>query len=92
MPKYEEEREKRGPGKKDTKKWCRGKVGAEHELQCVLIVKRFNTFKVEHYEYVCVKCGKVQDTWYPPNAQGFSLFDKQQPTWVDLNTQNIVTT
>jgi len=27
---------KRGPGKKDTRRWCRGKLGVEHQVQVVL--------------------------------------------------------
>jgi len=64
-------------GKKDRKKWCRGKVGVDHEPQC----KNYHDVVHTSLNYaknwkllVCAKCGKNLD-WYHP------LQHKQPPDW-----------
>ena len=50
------------PGKKDTKRWCKGKVGREH-------VKEWQVrheFYLHDLQYLlCINCGKVFDYRYP---------------------------
>jgi hypothetical protein len=85
---FKEEREKFPPKSKDTKKWCKGKKGVEHQLQCVKIIKKYNSFKVEHFEHVCSVCGKVFDFWYPHPRESEV---PTMPKWVVLDTKNIIT-
>lgn len=33
LARMQPEQSRRAPGKKDTKRWCRGKVGVEHEIE-----------------------------------------------------------
>lgn len=64
--------------KKDTKKWCKGKIGRNHEGVPTL---------VEHKTYVmldCVKCGKNLNWWWP-----FFTWD-EAPSWVPRAMRDIV--
>lgn len=68
---------KRSPGKKDTRRWCRGKVGVEHELEVNLQTWALSMkYKcgwrkwrrdVPHWSCYhqsrCVKCGKIMEHW-----------------------------
>ena len=72
--------------KKDTKKWCKGKVGRPHQTKCLLASELKNSNHWPLYEkmhmhhqsrwryLVCQKCLKVLDIWYGNK--------KQKPDWV----------
>jgi hypothetical protein len=70
--------------KKDKKRWCRGKEGVEHKLQCM----KYNEVKHTKYSFgetwrllVCTECGKELDYHYPHN---FTNKDPiPVPDWVD---------
>ena len=53
--------------KKNTKKWCRGKVSVEHKPVCVA----YNDLKNVHFSVpdwkvlVCSECKKELDHWWP---------------------------
>jgi hypothetical protein len=74
------------PAKKNTKKWCRGKVGIEHKPVCrdYSEVKRtgLEMFgrKVNLYKgwklLVCAACGKELATYYP-----FGSDKRNPPEW-----------
>jgi len=62
--------------KKDTKKWCRGKEGTEHNLKCVdyrdtkLAARDINGTNMTNLYagwklLVCTECGKEVDHYYP---------------------------
>lgn len=61
-------------GKKDTKKWCGGKVGREHKLKC--LAKGWRGVRVVWYALACTECGKELKVWYP----GFK--NDHKPEWV----------
>lgn len=63
--------------RKDTKRWCRGKVGVEHRPEC----RRYNETKRQDLPglnswrvLVCSECGKELATWYGTK--------KNKPEWV----------
>ena len=74
---------KPSPGKKDTKRWCKGKVGREHtpeitlrhNLKCYPMPEwakglRFYRSKLSwwcHHERICTTCGKVLDWSIEPD-------------------------
>jgi len=60
--------------KKNTKKWCRGVKGREHELLCVA----HNTFK-DWRVLTCTKCGKQVDIYF--NCSWF-IRPRPKPDWV----------
>lgn len=62
--------------KKDTKRWCRGVVGREHEPECRL--SKYS-FAQEWRDLVCKKCGKELDWWWPSR---FWPRAKPKPDWV----------
>lgn len=64
---------------KNTKRWCKGKVGVDHEPKCMLY-KNARPEGYTHYwrELVCSKCGKILAYYYPSYR---SLEPK--PAWVD---------
>lgn len=65
--------------KKDTKKWCGGKVGREH----ILNVRECDKFYgVKKYSLYCVTCGKELDYWFPATANVI-FHKKEQPKWVE---------
>jgi hypothetical protein len=68
--------------KKDTKKWCKGKVGVEHQLKCYDYdeLKNKNTNLVGSYAknwkvLSCTICGKQIETFIPRN-------NNSKPDWV----------
>lgn len=63
--------------KKDTKKWCRGKVGTQHELKC-FVYKNDNGSKFTKCWYVlsCMSCGKEMDHYYG------TFVNSKKPDWV----------
>lgn len=91
---------RRPAGKKDTKKWCRGKVGVEHKPVCRDYSEAKLTRFVAHDGHemklhkgwkllVCTGCGKELERYYPWGAD-----KKKPPEWVkqsarvDLNHQS----
>lgn len=81
-------RRKPVPGKKDKKRWCRGKVGVEHKPVC----RDYNEAKLTRYInvagieiplhkgwklLVCTECGKELAHYYPMGA-----FKRNPPEWV----------
>jgi len=77
-----DERATKGPdthkpvaGKKDTKKWCKGVEGREHQLSIVDVHNpRGDLTKIERF---CKACGKTLDTWW-----NFSVWPMQKPQWL----------
>lgn len=70
-------------GRKDTKRWCGGKQGRLHILQCF----RQNFYgRVSHfYAYACTKCGKELDCWFDRVAAGWLTEDPNpKPAWVTI--------
>lgn len=52
--------------KRDTKKWCRGKVGAEHRPICVGYNALKNvTYAPDWKVLLCTECGKHLNYWMP---------------------------
>jgi hypothetical protein len=66
---------------KDTKRWCRGKVGALHVKKWLKSTK----YTSEWWDYRCGECGKVFDIWM--NSQ---LFPKPKPKEIELIELNDV--
>lgn len=70
---------------KDTKKWCRGKVGTEHAPECVdYNTYKRTTFAPEWRLLVCKNCGKELDGWWP-NRFLFNQYKSPpnpKPEWV----------
>jgi hypothetical protein len=55
-----------GGSKKDTKKWCRGRVGVEHTPVCVdYDAHKRTTFTSGWKILVCSACNKQLDHWWP---------------------------
>lgn len=61
------------PAKKDTKSWCKGKVGREHSPK-VFAVERYHY--VNRLELCCEKCGKVLETFWR------NFHYRPKPDWV----------
>ena len=69
---------KRAPGKKDTKRWCKGKAGREHVIETV-VDRRSQTRQPNcretdyrwfssdgwlcYHVQQCVNCGKISKHW-----------------------------
>jgi len=51
----------RPSGHKDTRKWCKGKVGREHKPEAVLIAGHGS---IPQLVYACKKCGKELDHFW----------------------------
>jgi len=69
-------------GKKDTKRWCKGKVGREHETVCMTYGEmkgesNYFGFFSNWYYLVCKKCGKELESWSPRSKKR-----KAKPDWV----------
>jgi hypothetical protein len=76
----------RPPGRsgRNTKKWCRGKVGVEHQPACISYDEWENRTDTSRWSkdwkvLVCSGCGKALDHWFPVPA-----FQERrpQPEWV----------
>jgi hypothetical protein len=75
-------------GQKDTKRWCRGKVGTPHTTRCVRYddVKRapfpdaHNSSSRDWRILICTACGKELANYWPLDwgAQG----QEKKPDWV----------
>lgn len=61
--------------KKNTKKWCKGKVGREHKPQC----RSDPRYPASWRHLVCTECGKQLD-WYYPST--FERKREPKPAWV----------
>lgn len=75
-----------GGSKRDTKRWCRGKVGVEHTSECRVYVEtkghvgRMGSALKRWRVLVCTTCGKELATW-------FGHGDK--PAWVTTPSQGV---
>lgn len=75
--------------KKDTKKWCGGKVGREHQT----VARRYTDMKHIHrpelptlyqgwWTLVCTACGKELENYWPlKNVEGL-VTNSPPPAWV----------
>jgi len=78
-------------GKKDTKRWCRGKVGVEHVTKCVRYVdiKRdyISRVQLKDSEFrrwqilICTVCGKELAHWWP---SALLHPPEKKPYWVTM--------
>lgn len=70
---------------KDTRRWCRGIVGREHQPKCVQHVDAFPC--PEWRDYTCTVCGKVLARYWPFIRwhQDGTLVEPlpPKPSWVD---------
>ena len=65
---------KKLPAKKDTKRWCKGKEGTEHQLQ--VFNGKISSLKTK--QLGCKVCGKIFETHW-----GFLSWDKRNPPfWI----------
>lgn len=72
---------------KNTKRWCRGKVGVEHMPKCV----PYKGTSAPEYaktwrELVCTRCGKQLACWIPilwMRGDGTAFARGTKPAWVD---------
>lgn len=74
------------PKKKDTKRWCKGKVGVEHQLKCYSYDELKNknsslagSFGKDWKILACTVCGKEIDRWYPFGSRK----NNAKPDWVE---------
>ena len=54
--------------KKNRKRWCKGKVGVNHTAVWQALVPNIlfgQDWNKNRREFVCTKCKKVLDTWWP---------------------------
>jgi len=74
-----DERVRPVPGKKNKKKWCKGKAGKEHKPS------PYNTkyawAKGKWWELICDECGKRLEFYYPFIG---SSGDNRVPDWVPI--------
>jgi hypothetical protein len=63
---------------KDTKRWCRGKVGREHQPKCFVRESSGGEWR----DLRCASCGKILDTWWPPSLVA-PFWQRPKPAWVD---------
>jgi hypothetical protein len=63
------------PGSKNTKKWCKGKVGREHKPEC-------RDGHIQGWKnLVCTECGKHLDYYWPIRWRPL-MGDQPRPAWV----------
>ena len=72
------------PVKKDTKRWCKGHVGVEHQTKCMTYAEKrlgalLSKFSSRWRLLVCVVCGKELARYYGCRDQGPGT----KPAWVD---------
>lgn len=66
-------------GRKDTKRWCRGKVGVEHTPVCVDYNAHKNVGWFPGWKLlICSECKRQLDSWMPVSW----CKDKEPPEWV----------
>ncbi len=70
--------------KKDTKKWCRGKVGVAHKPVCVAYDehKRTNLRVPEWKILLCSECKKELDYYWPSPFRWHDREPEPPPAWV----------
>ena len=76
----EKEVPKHRGGKKNTRKWCLGKVGRSHDPMWVISHRDHSTLYKNIYkalEFTCQNCGKVLDTWWAWEMES-NNFDKDR--------------
>jgi hypothetical protein len=66
-----------GGSRRNTKRWCRGKVGIEHKPEC-----QTDKGICRHKILVCTECGKHLDWWFPPIGSGLDFLSRPKPDWV----------
>jgi hypothetical protein len=52
---------RKSPGRKDTKRWCRGKVGAEHSREWICDARFPLTGEWSWWILACARCGRHLD-------------------------------
>jgi len=63
---FQELRWRKGSGRKDTKRWCRGREGRLHKKTWKERRRWYSvSFTSESMELTCDVCGKSFKTWYP---------------------------
>ena len=80
--KDESTRDQSSPAKKNRKKWCRGRVGIEHQPVCYLYSesKADVSYGKDWRVLACSECGRHIDYYYPTSFNGKK---KPLPAWVD---------
>lgn len=74
-----DERQRPIPGKKNKKKWCRGKVGVPHTPEPMKVDRWWaKGKKPDWWELVCTSCGKRLAFYYPMPWGTF----QDPPDWV----------
>lgn len=63
-------------GRKDTRKWCGGKVGREHEL--AVFERKWSFSTSAWHERCCTRCGKEFGRYYRSLGE---LFRSEPPQW-----------
>lgn len=68
------------PSKKDTKRWCKGKVGVEHKLECrdYVATKNAPEYLNRWKLLICTACGKELERWAPFGRRA----NNPPPEWV----------
>lgn len=63
------------PNNRNTKKWCKGKIGHEHKLECKKYndIKKPGNHRTSWRILFCSNCGKEIDIYYGT---------KRKPDWV----------
>lgn len=72
------------PAKKNTKKWCKGKVGREHQTRVMSGEEKNRSFQhvdgskfvsMKNWKFlICIVCGKELDIYYGGSS-------KRKPDW-----------
>lgn len=73
--------------RRDTKKWCRGKIGVEHKPVCVAYndLKNSSVHAPDWKILICTACGKQLAHWWP---SPFRPTTEQAPDWVKKGESN----
>lgn len=76
-----ETKQKSKPAKKDTKKWCAGRVGREHTLEVSNYrdTKGWPSIFGNWWVLYCATCGKELDTFH---ARIVNIENKNYPKWL----------
>lgn len=64
--------------KKDTKKWCKGKVGVEHKPKCMVFSEMLDNSRA----LVCTECGKRLAVYLP--IPWITSEEDTKPDWVNF--------
>lgn len=81
----------KAPGKKDRKRWCRGKKGIEHKPQARRYndVKGASSWSRDWWVLVCTECGKELAQYWPMTfaiVGGGRTKADPPPDWVPSDT------